>query len=106
MSIPSAVRPLLERPNWVPVNSDVVAGSRGGSFLGTVERTTVGFVAVDDRGEPRGFFDSRKRAQEALAALPPGQREKIERAGFLAASTAGALAAGLALIAGALAPLL
>ncbi len=106
MSLTSDVRPLLERPSWVPVSSDVVAGSRAGRFLGTVERTSVGFVAVDGEGEPRGLFDSRKRAQDALAALSPAQRERVERAGFLAASTAGALAATLALAAGALAPLL
>lgn len=105
MSLTTAVRPLLERPSWVPIAPDVVVGRRGGSVLGRVERTTAGYVAVDGRGEPLGLFETRRRAQSSLASPPPAERERLERAGFLAASTAGAVAATLALIAGTVAPL-
>lgn len=101
MSLTTTVRPLLERPSWVSVAPDVVVGRRGDSLLGTVQRTTAGYVAVNRAGEPLGLFESRKRAQSSLSAPPHAERERLERAAFLAASTAGAVAASIVLIAGA-----
>ena len=50
MSHSALTRPLLERPLWVRVDSDLTVGNRGGDFLGTIERTRAGFVALDGHG--------------------------------------------------------
>jgi hypothetical protein len=110
MSHSALTRPLLERPLWVRVDSDLTVGNRGGDFLGTIERTTVGFVALDGRGDPAGLFPTRKRAQQALTSLSGAslvrRRARARRAGFAAATGAGSVALALALTAGALAPVL
>lgn len=110
MSISAAPRTRLERPLWVRVSGDLSVGNCGGNFLGTVERTTVGFVAVDGRGEPAGLFATEKSARQALTTMTGERIEKRRRrarsAGFAAATGAGSVALALALTAGALAPVL
>lgn len=100
--------PRVDRPLWVRVSPDLVVGNCAGEFLGTVETTTVGFVAVNGRGEPAGLFATRKDAQRALTSTSgprlSKRRARAERVGFVAATGAGAVAIGLALTAGATVP--
>jgi hypothetical protein len=110
MNAVPAIRPFPPRPLWVAVAPGLTVGSCEGNFLGTIERTSTGFVATDGCGDPVGFFPTRKSAQQALGSRPRGRlstpRERAERIGFVAATVGGTVAGTLALTAGALAPLL
>ncbi|HYI51641.1 MAG TPA: hypothetical protein VEX42_08720 [Microbacterium sp.] len=110
MTVASATHALRERPLWVRVNSTLAVGSSRGEFLGTVERTTAGFVAVNGRGEPAGLFATERRAQQALTTMTgvrmEKRRDRMQRVEFAAATGAGAVAVTLALTAGALAPMI
>ena len=105
-----AVSPFPARPLWVAVAPGLTVGSCDGNFLGTIERTTAGFVATDGCGDPVGFFPTRKSAQQVLGSRWRGRsstrRERVERVGFVAATAGGTIAGTLALTAGALAPML
>jgi hypothetical protein len=103
-----AVRTFPLRPLWVAVAAGLTVGSCDGNFLGTIERTSTGYVAMDGCGDPVGFFPTRKAAQRALGSRGrlSTRRERAERVGFAAATVGGTVAGTLALTAGALAPML
>lgn len=103
-------RPSSDRALWVRVGEGLSVGNRNGNFLGTIERTTAGFVALDGRGEPAGLFPDEKSARRALTSTSgPAllrKRARLRRVQFASATGAGAVALTLALTAGALAPLI
>lgn len=108
MSAITTARPTSERALWVRVSGELSVGNRAGDFLGTIERTTAGFVAVNGRGEAAGLFADEKSARRALTTSSGpaliARRSRRDRVQFRAATGAGALAATLALTAGALVP--
>jgi len=110
MSLSTVSRPLVERPLWVPVSPGLITGNCAGDFLGTVEQTTAGFVAVNGLGEPAGLFATEKDAKRALTSQSSSRlmkrRAEIRRVEFAAATGAGTVALALALTAGALAPMI
>jgi hypothetical protein len=56
---------------WVAVTDDLWAASRGGDFVGTVERIENRFVAIDGRGAPVGVNGSLEGAQRRLESPAP-----------------------------------
>lgn len=53
---------------WAVVTDDLWVASRGGDFVGTIERIEERFVAVDGRGNPLGVNGSLAMAQLRLEA--------------------------------------
>lgn len=58
---------------WAAVTDDLWVASRGGDFVGTVERIENRFVAIDGRGAPVGVNGSLSGAQFRLEAQPADQ---------------------------------
>jgi hypothetical protein len=61
---------------WAAVTDDLWVASRGGDFVGTVERIENRFVAVDGRGAPVGVNGSLSGAQFRLEARPTGRTQR------------------------------
>jgi len=101
------IAPSRMRTVWVPVGPGLIAGNRGGTFLGCIDQVLGGFVATDARGEPVGRYlelgDAKaalgRRSSETLLRRQP----RMSRAGLTAATGTGVIALGLALAAVALA---
>ena len=101
------IAPSRMRTVWVSVGPGLIAGNRGGNFLGCIDEVLGGFVATDARGEPVGRYlelsDAKaalgRRSSEALLRRKP----RLARLGLTAATGMGVVALGVALAAVALA---
>lgn len=97
------IAPSRMRTVWVPVGPGLIAGNRGGDFLGCIDSVLGGFVATDARGEPVGRYaelsDAKaalgRRSSEALLRRKP----RMARLGLTAATGMGVVALGVALAA-------
>lgn len=101
------IAPSRMRTVWVSVGPGLIAGNRGGNFLGCIDEVLGGFVATDARGEPVGRYlelsDAKaalgRRSSEALMRRKP----RMARLGLTAATGMGVVALGVALAAVAMA---
>ena len=97
------IAPSRMRTVWVSVGPGLIAGNRGGNFLGCIDEVLGGFVASDAQGEPVGRFldlsDAKaalgRRSSEALLRRKP----RMARLGLTAATGMGVVALGIALAA-------
>lgn len=91
--------PSRMRTVWVPVGPGLIAGSRGGNFLGCINEVLGGYVATDARGEAVGRYlnlaDAKaalgRRSSEALMRRKP----RMRRLGLTAATGMGVVALGI-----------
>jgi hypothetical protein len=97
------IAPSRMRTVWVSVGPGLIAGNRGGNFLGCIDEVLGGFVASDAQGQPVGRFvdlnDAKaalgRRSSEALLRRKP----RMARLGLTAATGMGVVALGVALAA-------
>lgn len=97
------IAPSRMRTVWVSVGPGLIAGNRGGNFLGCIDEVLGGFVATDARGEPVGRYlelsDAKaalgRRSSETLLRRQP----RMARLGLTAATGMGVVALGMVLAA-------
>ena len=97
------IAPSRMRTVWVSVGPGLIAGNRGGNFLGCIDEVLGGFVATDARGEPVGRYlelsDAKaalgRRSSETLMRRQP----RMSRLGLTAATGMGVVALSVALAA-------
>lgn len=97
------IAPSRMRTVWVSVGPGLIAGNRGGNFLGCIDEVLGGFIATDARGEPVGRYlelsDAKaalgRRSSETLMRRQP----RMARLGLTAATGMGVVALSVALAA-------
>ncbi|CDK00693.1 ABC-type dipeptide/oligopeptide/nickel transport systems, permease components [Microbacterium sp. C448] len=100
------IAPSRMRTVWVSVGPGLIAGNRGGNFLGCIDEVLGGFVATDARGEPVGRYLELSDAKAALGRRSSDallrRKPRMARLGLTAATGMGVVALGVALAAVAL----
>lgn len=93
------IAPSRMRTVWVSVGPGLLAGNRGGNFLGCIDEVLGGYVATDARGEPVGRFLSLADAKAALGRRSSEalmrRRPRMIRLGLTAATGMGVIALGI-----------
>lgn len=88
--------PSRMRTVWVSVGPGLIAGNRGGNFVGCIDEVLGGFVATDARGELVGRYSDLSDAKAALGHRSSQafmrRKPRLIRLGLTAATGIGVVA--------------